>query len=79
MKPREDLKMYTLRHFLFYMGVAALGGAVVGATASLMDWSNGLTYGIGLSAATAVAVVAMREGLFGSPRRSGEPHHQRHA
>jgi hypothetical protein len=29
----EDLKLYTLRHFLFYMGVSATAGAAIGALA----------------------------------------------
>ena len=79
MQPRQDLKMYTLRHFLFYMGVAALAGAVIGTASRTMDWSIGLIYGVGLSAGTVIAVFALRESLFGPPRHPGEPRHRRHA
>ncbi len=79
MKPPEDLKMYTLRHFLFYMGVSAAAGAVIGALAGVMDWSSGLVYGVGLSAVAMIMVLALREGLFGPPRRSGKPRHHSHA
>jgi hypothetical protein len=65
MKPHEDLKMYTLRHFLFYIGAAAVMGAVVGAASGLLGWSNGLTYGVGLTGALIVGTMAVREGLFG--------------
>jgi hypothetical protein len=79
MKPRDDLKLYTLRHFLFYMAVAAGAGAVVGALANVMDWGVGLIYGVGLSVCALIIVVALREGLFGPPGGSGKPQHHRHA
>jgi hypothetical protein len=79
MKPREDLKMYTLRHFLFYLGVSAAAGAIIGALAGAMDWSSGLVYGVGLSAVAAIAALALREGLFGPPRHSGKSQHRHHA
>jgi len=74
-----DLKMYTLRHFLFYMGVAATAGAVIGTLSGLMDWSIGLTYLAGLSSGTAIVLAAMRKGLFGPSRRSDGRRHHRHA
>jgi len=76
-KSADDLKMYTLRHFLFYMGMAALAGAVIGALASAMAWSSGLVYGVGLSVGFLIVVFAMREGLFGPPRDGAKRH--RHA
>jgi hypothetical protein len=79
MKPRENLKMYTLRHFLFYMGVSAAAGAVIGVLAGVMDWSSGLVYGVGLSTVAAITVLALREGLFGPPHRSGKRQHHSHA
>jgi hypothetical protein len=33
---------------------------------------------VGLSAVAAIAALALREGLFGSPRHSGEPQHRHH-
>lgn len=71
--------MYTLRHFLFYMGVSAVAGAVIGALAGVMDWSNGLVYGAGLSAGAAIVILSLREGLFGPSRRSGKRQHHSHA
>ncbi len=71
--------MYTLRHFLFYMGMAALAGAVVGAAANVMGWSVGLIYGVGLPICAAIVMVALRESLFGPPRHSSEPNRRRHA
>lgn len=79
MNPREDLKMYTLRHFLFYMGVSAVAGAVIGTLAGVMDWSSGLVYGVGLSAGATIMVLALREGLFGPPHHSGKRQHHSHA
>jgi hypothetical protein len=77
MRAHEDLKMYTLRHFLFYMGVSA--AAVIGALASLMNWSIGLIYGVGLSTGAVIVVFALREGLFGTPGHVDERRHRRHA
>lgn len=71
MKPPEDLKMYTLRHFLFYVGVSAAAGAVIGALAGVMDWSSGLVYGVGLSAVAMIMVLALREGSSGRPAARG--------
>lgn len=75
MKPRHDLKMYTLRHFLFYMAIAAGTGAVMGAVAGVMDWSDGLAYAVVLPVGVAIVIFAMREGLFGPTRRSKKQRH----
>jgi hypothetical protein len=75
MKPRDPRETYTLRHFLFYMGVVSIVGAFIGFLASIMDWSDGLIYGVGLPACMAVAILALREDLFGPARRQSEPRH----
>jgi hypothetical protein len=72
MKPSNELKMYTLRHFLFYMGVAAVLGVVVSAAGEVLGWSNGLTFGALLTAGLVVSTAAMREGLFGPAQRVDE-------
>ena len=79
MKPRDDLKMYTLRHFLFYMGVTCVLGTVTGIASHVLDWSNGLNFSVLLVAGLAVSAVAMREGLFAPSRPSDARHHSRHA
>lgn len=61
------------------MGMAALAGAVIGALANAMAWSNGLVYGVGLSVGLVIAILAMREGLFGPPRNAAKRPHHRHA
>jgi hypothetical protein len=69
MRPHPDKKIYTLRHFLFYLGVAMLFGALTGAAKELLHWSNGLAFAVGLIAGTIIATMALREDLF-------EPHPQ---
>ena len=80
MEHHADMKMLTLRHFLFYIGLAALVGAGVGAAAGLMDWSIGLVYVVGLPAGILVFLAAVRES-FNAPVRSasGQRRHGRHA
>lgn len=71
MKPNEDMKMkmLTLRHFLFYMGLACLGGAIVGAVSNLMDWSAELVYAVGIPIALVIGFMSIQEGLFAPTRR----------
>ena len=71
--------MYTLRHFLFYMGIAAFAGALVGIAANITMWSDGLIYGIGLFIGLVISATAMREGLFGASARREQERHRRHA
>jgi hypothetical protein len=78
MEPRDPREIYTLRHFLFYMGAAALAGAVIGLLANLMDWSNGVVYGVGLPTGFAVVVFALRETLFEPARKPNGHRHRRH-
>jgi uncharacterized membrane protein YhiD involved in acid resistance len=66
------MKMCTLRHFLFYMAVAAVLGAVIGVTRVVMDWSDGLTFAVAVVAGTISSTIAVREDLFGPPRHSHE-------
>ena len=79
MQSTPTLKMYTLRHFLLYMGVAAFAGALVGIAANVTMWSDGLIYGIGLFVGLVISVVAMREGLFGASARRERGPFRRHA
>jgi len=75
MKPHEEIKVHTLRHFFFYVGLACLAGAVIGAAASAMDWSTGVVYAVGLSTALAISLIGLREGLF-TPARRPDRHHR---
>jgi len=74
MQPHQDKKIYTLKHFLFYLGVAMVFGALTGAAKEVLHWSNGLTFGVGLVAGTIIATMALREDLFEPPP---PPHEQR--
>lgn len=78
MKPHNDLKMYTLRHFLFYMGVTCVIGAVIAVAARTMDWSNGLTFVVLLVTGLTISAIAMREGLFGPAQPVDSRHQHRH-
>jgi hypothetical protein len=71
--------MLTLRHFLFYMGLACLDGAIIGAAAGLIDWSTGLVYAVGLSTGVIIVLAAVREGLFAPVTHPGQRHHSPHA
>lgn len=71
MRSDQNLKMYTLRHFLFHMGVAGVIGLAIGVAKGEFGWSDGLTFGVAVAALTIASTFAVREGLFGSSRRSG--------
>ena len=79
MQSTPKLKMYTLRHFLLYMGIAAFAGAVVGIAANVTTWSDGLIYGIGLFIGLLISAIAMREGLFGVSAHRKRTPRRRHA
>lgn len=70
MRPHSDKKIYSLRHFLFYLGLEMAGGGLTGVVAAALHWSNGLTFGIGLVAATIIATLAFREDMFEQPQSS---------
>jgi putative flippase GtrA len=70
MRPHANKKIYSLRHFLFYLGLAMVGGALTGALKAILHWSNGLTFVVGLVAATIIATLALREDMFERPHPS---------
>lgn len=72
MKSHTDMKVLSLRHFFFYMGLACLGGAIVGAASNLMDWSAALVYAVGIPIALVIGLMSIREGLFAPARRSAD-------
>ena len=75
----NDLKIYTLRHFLFYMGVACAASTLVWAVSELLSWSYGLSVAVLFVAGVAVCLMALRESLFAPVQRTDQPHHRRHA
>jgi hypothetical protein len=77
MSDHKTKKMHTMRHFLFYIGVACALGALIGVAHSLMDWSNGLTFAVAVAAGTISCTLALREDLFESPRAARERRDQR--
>jgi hypothetical protein len=79
MKPRNELKIYTLRHFLFYMGITWVAAAVIWAASEVFDWSYGLSVGVLIVAGLIVPTVALRESLFAPAQKPGRRQHSRHA
>jgi hypothetical protein len=80
MRSNNKLKMYTVRHFLFYMGVTCAVGCVLAIALNVLAWSNGLNFVAAAVTGLAISAFAMREGLFGSPRPADlRPRHSRHA
>jgi len=72
------MKMLTLRHFLFYMGLSCLGGTIIGAASGIMDWSSGLVYAVGLPTALIIGLASIRESLFAPAQRHAQQRHGRH-
>lgn len=75
----SDLKIYTLRHFLFYMGVACVASTLVWAASELLSWSYGLSVAVLFVAGVAVCLTALRESLFAPAQRPDQPRHRRQA
>lgn len=72
MQANRDLKMYQPRHFLFYMGVAAIMGAAIGVAKAGFEMSDGLTFVVAVIAGTVSSTLAVREGLFGASKPSDQ-------
>jgi len=68
--------MFTLRHFLFYMAVAATLGTAIGIVHNVFDLSSGLTFVVAAVTATFASTVAIREDLF-APARTWRSQHER--
>jgi membrane protein implicated in regulation of membrane protease activity len=71
MKPRAEMKILTMQHFLFYMGMACLAATLVWAASELLSWSNGLSFAALVVVETLVSVIALRESLFAPATRPG--------
>ncbi len=69
MEPRNDPKIYTLRHFFFYMGIACIASTIVWATAEILNWSYGLSVAVLFVVGLIVPLVALRESLFAPAQR----------
>ena len=70
MQEQQKPKISTLRHFLFYMGMAALMGAIIGVVSRTMSWSSGLTFAAAVVGGTALCTFAVRKGLFPHSKQS---------
>ena len=74
MTKRRNLKIYTLRHFLFYMGVICIISMIVIAASEVLDLSYGLSVAILIGAGLLVPTVALRESLFAPAEKSRQRH-----
>lgn len=73
------MKILTMRHFLFYMGMACVATVVVWGASEVLSWSNGLTVAALVVIETLVSLFALRESLFAPARRPGGGQHSHHA
>jgi hypothetical protein len=73
------MKILTMRHFLFYMGMACVATVIVWGASEVLSWSNGLTVAVLVVVETLVSVVALRESLFAPATRSGDGQASHHA
>jgi uncharacterized membrane protein len=64
MPEHQNRKIYSLRHWLFYAGVIFVLGTSIGAARSIFDWSDGLTFAVGIVAGMIACTMALREDLF---------------
>jgi fatty acid desaturase len=76
----EYMKSHSLRRFAFYLALAALAGAILGAIGGLANWSNGVSFAAVVVVGTTISMVALRESpksrLHGRPdgrRRDRRP------
>ena len=79
MKPHAEMKILTMRHFLFYMGMACVATIVVWGASEVLDWSNSLTVAVLVVVETLVSLFALRESLFAPATRRGGGQHRHHA
>jgi hypothetical protein len=77
MPDRPDNKIYTLRHWLFYVTVIIILGTAIGAAHSVFGWSDGLTFAVGIVAGTITCTMALREDLFAPASRAQTRHDRR--
>jgi hypothetical protein len=78
MKSHDNLKMYTLRHFLFYAGVTVVLGIMLGIASNTMEWSYGLKFAAAATTGLTICGIAMREELFGPVRPSNPSRRRSH-
>jgi hypothetical protein len=75
MSSESKPKIYTLRHFFFYMSLAGFAGVLVAIVSEALSWSHGLSFAALFVAGLIVSTTALREDLFVPARRSD--HHRR--
>jgi len=73
----RDRKIYSLRHFLFYMGVGCIASTLVWAAPKLLAWSHNLSVAVLFVAGVVVCLRALRESLF-APAQKPEQQRGRH-
>jgi VanZ family protein len=80
MDSRTKTKIYSLRHFFFYMGLAGLAGILVAIVSEALNWSHGLSFAALFVAGLIVSTMTLREDLFAPSRHTKAPRQgRRHA
>jgi len=72
MPNRENRKIYTLRHWLFYGAIIVFAGTAIGMAHSILGFSNGVTFAAGAVAGTIICTMALWEDIFGPPHTPRE-------
>jgi len=80
MRLRDDIaKIYTLRHFAFYMGITWGIAAIVLVTAEILGLSYGLSVATVCVIGLIVPAIALRESLFAPAEKPNRRRRGRHA
>jgi hypothetical protein len=78
MNSGNDLKMYTMRNFLFYLGVTCAVCLPLNIAMEVLGWSNSVNFAVVAVTGLSISIFGMREGLFAPAKSSKIPRHHRH-
>jgi hypothetical protein len=72
MKAGDNLKMYTMRHALFYLGVTCAVCLPLNIVLEVLAFSESLNLAVVTTTALAISIFGMREGLFAPTQPSSK-------